>query len=121
MFDSFVREHNSTESKISGTGLGLSIVKRIVDLMGGTIEVESELGKGTKFTITLSHRICGNPQADKKVNSECLADMRDMIRPYSYGYSDFEYGRLQGDKGDKKTSRRCQGKNTYCSDDCKCF
>ena len=97
MFDSFVREHNSTESKISGTGLGLSIVKRIVDLMGGTIEVESELGKGTKFTITLSHRICGNPQADKKVNSECLADMRDMIRPYSYGYSDAEYGRLQGD------------------------
>ncbi|MCI7758991.1 MAG: ATP-binding protein [[Eubacterium] saphenum] len=65
LFDSFVREHNSTESKISGTGLGLPIVKSLVELMGGTIEVESELGKGTKFTVVISYRICDKSQTEK--------------------------------------------------------
>lgn len=58
IFESFVREKNFTESKIAGTGLGLPIVKKLVDLMGGTISVQSELGKGTLFRYTLSHRIC---------------------------------------------------------------
>ena len=66
LFDSFVREHNSTESKISGTGLGLPIVKSLVELMGGTIEVESELGKGTKFTVVISYKICDKTQTEKK-------------------------------------------------------
>ena len=57
LYDSFTREHNSTTGKVSGTGLGMPIVKKLVDLMGGTIDVESELGKGTKFTIILEHRI----------------------------------------------------------------
>lgn len=58
LFDSFVRERNSTESKIAGTGLGLPIVKKLVDLMGGKISVESKLGVGTKFTVYFEHKIC---------------------------------------------------------------
>ena len=49
IFDAFTREQNTTKSKIAGTGLGMSIVKKYVDLLGGTIHVESELGKGTKI------------------------------------------------------------------------
>lgn len=57
LFETFSRERNSTESKIQGTGLGLAIVKSIVDLMGGKIEVESEVGKGTTFRITNYHKL----------------------------------------------------------------
>lgn len=57
IFEEFTREHNSTDVKIEGTGLGMSIVKKLVDLMGGTIDVESELGKGTTFTVRIKHRI----------------------------------------------------------------
>ena len=57
IFDAFTREHNTTKSKIAGTGLGMSIVKKYVELLGGTIDVESESGKGSTFTVTLKHRI----------------------------------------------------------------
>ena len=57
IFEAFTREQNTTKSKIAGTGLGMSIVKKYVDLLGGTINVESELGKGSIFTVTLKHRI----------------------------------------------------------------
>ena len=57
IFEAFTREKNTTRSKIAGTGLGMSIVKRYVDLLGGTIQVESELGKGSSFTVTLKHKI----------------------------------------------------------------
>ena len=57
LFDSFSRERNTTMGKIGGSGLGMSIVKALVELMGGTIEVESELGTGTKFTVTLWHKL----------------------------------------------------------------
>ncbi len=57
IFEAFTREKNTTRSKIAGTGLGMSIVKRYVDLLGGTIQVESELGKGSTFTVTLKHKI----------------------------------------------------------------
>ncbi|MDO4497814.1 MAG: response regulator, partial [Bacteroidales bacterium] len=53
----FTRETTSTDNKISGTGLGMAIVKRLVELMGGTIEVTSELGKGSTFVVTIPHRI----------------------------------------------------------------
>ncbi len=53
VFDPFTRERNSTVSGIQGTGLGMAITKNIVDIMGGTITVESEQGKGTTFTVTL--------------------------------------------------------------------
>ena len=57
IFDAFTREQNTTKSKIAGTGLGMSIVKNYVEMLGGTIDVESELGKGSTFTVTLKHRI----------------------------------------------------------------
>ena len=57
LFEEFTRERSSTESKLNGTGLGMPIVKKLVDLMQGTIEVESKVGKGTKITVTLPHRI----------------------------------------------------------------
>lgn len=52
LFESFSREQTSTESRQQGTGLGMTIVKSIIDFIGGTIDVESELGKGTTFTVT---------------------------------------------------------------------
>ena len=57
IFETFSRENNSTQSGITGTGLGMSIVKNLVELVGGTISVESELGKGTRFTMFLPNRI----------------------------------------------------------------
>lgn len=59
IFEPFSREQTSTVSGIQGTGLGMSIAKNIVDMMGGTISIESELGQGTEFIVTLQFRICG--------------------------------------------------------------
>ena len=66
IFDAFTREHNTTKSKIAGTGLGMSIVRKYVDLLGGTIDVESELGKGSTFTVTLKHKIADESYYVKK-------------------------------------------------------
>ena len=66
MFDSFSRERSTTIGKIGGTGLGMSIVKRLVDMMGGTIEVNSELGKGSSFTVILQHRLAEDSYYEKK-------------------------------------------------------
>ncbi|MCR5834702.1 MAG: response regulator [Selenomonadaceae bacterium] len=57
VFDAFEREETSTKSGIQGTGLGMSITKKMVELMGGTIDVESEKDKGSEFTVTLDFRI----------------------------------------------------------------
>ena len=53
LFEEFSREHTSTESRVTGTGLGLPIVKSLVQLMGGTIDVESTVGKGSTFTVVI--------------------------------------------------------------------
>jgi len=74
IFDSFSRERNTTESKVIGTGLGMSIVKKLVDLMGGTIIVESEPGKGSNFTVTMNHRIIENPEVYLEKKQEEVAD-----------------------------------------------
>ena len=61
IFESFSRERTTTTSKINGSGLGMAIVKKYVDLLGGTIDVKSELGKGSTFIVTLKYKI-----ADKR-------------------------------------------------------
>ena len=60
VFDPFTREQTSTVSGIQGTGLGMAITKNIVDMMGGTISVESEQGKGTTFTVNLELRFASD-------------------------------------------------------------
>ena len=66
IFEPFERERTSTVSKIQGTGLGMAITKNIVDMMGGTIEVESQKGVGTEFIIRLELRL----QAEARVANE---------------------------------------------------
>ena len=66
IFEEFTREHSTTESKVIGTGLGLPIVKSLVDLMNGTIDVESELGKGTRFEVRLPLKIGREDDAFKQ-------------------------------------------------------
>ncbi|MGN0997735.1 MAG: response regulator [Candidatus Ventricola sp.] len=61
IFEAFTREQTSTVSGIQGTGLGMAITKSIVDIMGGTISVQSEVGKGTEFTVRLQFRVSGHP------------------------------------------------------------
>lgn len=62
MFTSFMRERDSRIDKIEGSGLGMAITKMIVDMMGGTIEVESELGRGSSFTVELDFLIDEKPE-----------------------------------------------------------
>ncbi len=57
IFDAFTRADNNTTRKVQGTGLGMAITKNIVEMMGGTIEVHSELGKGSIFTVRICLRI----------------------------------------------------------------
>ena len=85
LFEEFTRERSSTESRVTGTGLGMPIVKKLVDLMQGTIEVESKVGKGTKITVTLPHRIAqsgdGRHFAEKtyKCDAGCFRGRRILL------------------------------------------
>ena len=74
IFDAFTRERNTTMSKITGSGLGMSIVKKYVDLLGGTIDVKSEFGKGSTFTVTLKHRIADEGYYTEKHVEELETD-----------------------------------------------
>ncbi len=67
IFEAFTREQTSTVSGIQGAGLGMAITKNIVDMMGGTISVESELGKGTEFTVCLQFRISGTSPHTERI------------------------------------------------------
>ena len=78
IFEAFTRERNVTKSKIAGSGLGMSIVKKYVDLFGGIIDVESELGKGSTFTVTLKHRIADERYYVKK-HAENLETCREIL------------------------------------------
>lgn len=71
IFDKFSRDHTSTDSRVEGTGLGMPIVKKLIELMGGSITVESELGKGTAFTVTIYHRIA---EARKSCGCDNVSD-----------------------------------------------
>ena len=67
IFDTFSREYSSTVSGIQGTGLGMAITKNIVDMMGGDIQVESEKGKGSLFTVTLNLRLVNEPVKNEPI------------------------------------------------------
>ena len=73
VFEPFERERTSTISGIQGTGLGMAITKNIVDMMNGTIAVESEEGKGTTFTVSLQLKTCAGP-----VRQEVIPEMHGL-------------------------------------------
>ena len=73
LFEAFARERNTTAGKVAGTGLGMPIIKKYIDMMYGTIEVESKLGEGSKFTVTLEYRI-----ADKSYYERATEKFSDM-------------------------------------------
>ncbi|MDO4204247.1 MAG: response regulator [Selenomonadaceae bacterium] len=83
LFEEFSRERTVTENKIEGSGLGMPIVKRLIDLMGGTITVESELGRGTKFVVTLPHPIVTDsvdaPETAEEYYSDILSGKRILL------------------------------------------
>jgi len=70
LFEDFSREKTVTEDGIEGTGLGMPIVKRLIELMGGTIDVESKLGEGTTFTINLGFRISEESSEESSLNEK---------------------------------------------------
>lgn len=70
IFEEFSREHTSTETRVAGTGLGLPIVKSLVELMGGTIEVESEVGKGSRFIIHVSFQTLSPDEINSKKDAD---------------------------------------------------
>ena len=81
LFSAFARERNTTVGKVAGTGLGMPIIKKYIDMMGGTIEAESALGKGTRFTVVLEHRIADKVYYEQ--NAEKSSDnneKRDVLQ-----------------------------------------
>ena len=80
LFDSFSRERNTTVGKVAGTGLGMAIVKKYVDLMGGSIDVKSELGKGTVFTLILIQKKADENYYGQKASKTDAADMESSLR-----------------------------------------
>ena len=80
LFDSFSRERNTTVGKVAGTGLEMAIVKKYVDLMGGSIDVKSELGKGTVFTLILIQKKADENYYGQKASKIDAADMESSLR-----------------------------------------
>ena len=79
LFDAFARERNTTAGKVAGTGLGMPIIKKYIDMMGGTIEVESKLGEGSKFTVTLEYRIADKSYYEQDTEKSSDVDGTDRI------------------------------------------
>ena len=80
IFDAFSRERNTTVGKISGTGLGMAIVKKLVEMMGGTIEVESELGKGSRFIVTFEHPLADEAHYKQEEQKDTSAQGAELIK-----------------------------------------
>ena len=78
LFEEFARERTSTETKVVGTGLGMPIVKALVDLMGGTIRVESKEG-GTKTTVDLPLSIASEKQIEESRRRQRRDDVREVL------------------------------------------
>ncbi len=78
LFDSFSQENGGSRTNYKGTGLGMAITKEFVELMNGTIEVESQLNEGTKFTIELPMRIDEEPENSRVSPENEMADIRGL-------------------------------------------
>ena len=79
LFEAFARERNTTDGKIAGTGLGMPIIKKYIDMMYGTIEVESKQGEGSKFTVTLEYRIADKSYYEQDTEKSSDMDETDRI------------------------------------------
>lgn len=84
IFEPFERERTSTVSKVEGSGIGMGIVKKLVELMSDTVEVESKIGVGSKFTVTIPCRIASGDetQAKRETNpsdQKCLCGTRILL------------------------------------------
>ena len=84
IFEPFERERTSTVSKVEGSGIGMGIVKKLVELMSGTVEVESKIGVGSTFTVTIPCRIASGDetQAKRETNpsdQKCLCGTRILL------------------------------------------
>ena len=84
IFEPFERERTSTVSKVEGSGIGMGIVKKLVGLMGGTVEVESKIGVGSTFAVTIPSRIASEEeaQAKREINpsdKKCLCGTRILL------------------------------------------
>ena len=79
LFEAFARERNTTAGKVAGTGLGMPIIKKYVDMMYGTIEAESKLGEGSKFTVTLEYRIADKSYYEQDTEKSIDMDETDRI------------------------------------------
>ena len=84
IFEPFERERTSTVSKVEGSGIGMGIVKKLVGLMGGTVAVESKIGVGSKFTVTIPCRIASEDETQAKretnpSNQKCLCGTRILL------------------------------------------
>lgn len=84
IFEPFEGERTSTVSKVEGSGIGMGIVKKLVELMGGTVEVESKIGVGSTFTVTIPCRIASEDeiQAKREINpsdQKCLCGTRILL------------------------------------------
>lgn len=84
IFEPFERERTSTVSKVEGSGIGMGIVKKLVELMSGTVEVESKIGVGSKFTVTIPCRIASGDETQEKretnpSDQKCLCGTRILL------------------------------------------
>ena len=79
LFEPFTRERNTTVGKVAGTGLGMPIIKKYIDMMGGTIEAESKLGEGSKFTVILEYRIADKSYYEQDTEKSSDMDETDRI------------------------------------------
>ena len=80
LFVAFARERNTTAGKVAGIGLGMPIIKKYIDMMGGTIDVESELGKGTRFTVVLEYRIADKAYYEQNPDKLSASDIKKIVQ-----------------------------------------
>ena len=79
IFEPFAQEHAGSRTKFAGTGLGMPIIKKYIDMMYGTIEVESKQGEGSKFTVTLEYRIADKSYYEQDTEKSSDVDETDRI------------------------------------------